>query len=110
MVFEENDGGVDNDKEFLRVKKWDVYMNKNKELNKGGCYVEEGKENYDIVLQGFDFNLFDEDEEGVVREGLCEYPYSLILMKLQPRGWKNELKRMNMKVDEDNGKAVGMVD
>ena len=46
----------------------------------------------------------------MVREGLCEYPYSLILMKLRPRGWKNELKRMNMKVDEDNGKAVGMVD
>ena len=33
---------------------------------------------------------------------LSEYPYLLMLMKLSPRDWKNQLERMNMKVDEDN--------
>ena len=29
--------------------------------------VEEPSDHKDIVLRGFDFNVFDEDEEGVVR-------------------------------------------
>ena len=45
----------------------------------------------------------------MVREGLSEYPYLLILMKLWPGGWKNQSERMNMKVDEDYGKPVVMV-
>ena len=30
-------------------------------------------------------------------------------MKLWPEYYNNKLKRMNMKVDEENGKAAGMV-
>ena len=45
----------------------------------------------------------------LVIEGLSEYPYLLILMKLWPGYWKNHLERINMKVDEDNGKYVVMV-
>ena len=55
------------------------------------------------------FNFFDEYEQGIVREGLSEYPYLLMSMKLFPGGCKNQLERMNMKLDEDNGKAAGMV-
>ena len=36
MVFEENDGGVDDTKELLHGKRWDVYFNKNKKLVKSG--------------------------------------------------------------------------
>ena len=46
---------------------------------------------------------------GVVGEGLGEFPYSLILMILWPGYFKNQLKRINMKVDEDNGKSAGMI-
>ena len=31
--------------------------------------VEEPSDHEDIGIRGFDFNIFDEDEEGVVREG-----------------------------------------
>ena len=31
------------------------------------------------------------------------------LINLWPGDWKNKLERMNIKVDEDNGKSVGMV-
>ena len=30
-------------------------------------------------------------------------------MKLQPEDWDNQLERMNMMVNNDNGRAVGMV-
>ena len=29
-------------------------------------------------------------------------------MKICPRDWENKLERMNMRVDEDNGRVVGM--
>ena len=45
--------------------------------------VEEPCDHKDIVLMGFDFNIFDEDEEGVVREG-CSEPYLTMLIKLWP--------------------------
>ena len=48
-------------------------------------------------------------KEGVGREVLIEYPYLLITMKLWTGDWDNQLKRMNMKVEKDNGKALGMV-
>ena len=44
--------------------------------------VEEPTDNEEIGLWGFDFNYFDEDEEGVVREGSSDLPYLLILIKL----------------------------
>ena len=40
----------------------------------GDHVVEDPCDHEDIRLRGFDFNIFDEDEEGVVREG-CSEPY-----------------------------------
>ena len=71
--------------------------------------IEEGNNRDEIGIQGFYFNFFDEDKEGVGREGLSEYPYLLILMEIWHGDWKNHLKRTYMTVDEDTGKAVGMV-
>ena len=61
--------------------------------------IEDPSDHEDIGLQGFDFNIFDEDEEGVVREG-CSELYLLILIQLWPGDWISRLKRMNQKVDE----------
>ena len=36
MVFEENDGGVDNNRALLHAKRWDVYVNENEKIIKGG--------------------------------------------------------------------------
>ena len=44
--------------------------------------LEEVNDHEEIGLQGFDFNLFGEDKEGFGREGLSEYPYLLMLMKI----------------------------
>ena len=67
--------------------------------------VEEPSDHEDIVLRGFDFNIFDEDEEGVVREG-CSEPYFKMLINLWTGDWISQLKRMNQKVDEENGKVL----
>ena len=40
----------------------------------GDNVVEEPCDHEDIGLRGFDFNIFDEDKEGVVREE-CSDPY-----------------------------------
>ena len=53
--------------------------------------------------------MFYEGDEEVVREGLSEYPNLLMLMKLCNRDWKNNLERMNINVDESNGKTVVMM-
>ena len=39
MVSEENDGGLDDEKEIIRAKRWDVYTNK-KMLITGVYYVK----------------------------------------------------------------------
>ena len=70
----------------------------------GDHVVEDPRDHKDIGLRGFDFNIFDEDEEGVVREG-CSELYLLMLIKLWPGYWISQLKRMNRKVDGENGKA-----
>ena len=36
MVFEDNDGGVDDAKAFLHAKRWDIYVYDNEKLVKGG--------------------------------------------------------------------------
>ena len=64
--------------------------------------VEEPCDQVDIGLRGFDYNIFDEDEGGVVREE-CSGPYLKMLIKLWPGDWIDQLKRMNQKVDEENG-------
>ena len=56
--------------------------------------LEEPSDYEDIGLRGFDFNIFDEDEEGVVRER-CSEPYLKMLIKLFPGDWISQLKRMN---------------
>ena len=62
--------------------------------------VEEPTGHEEIGLRGVDFNVFGEDEEGVVREGSIEFPYLLMAIKLCPGYWISQLKRMNQKVDE----------
>ena len=39
----------------------------------GDHVVEEPTYHDEIGLQGFDFNVFDQDEEGVVREGSSDF-------------------------------------
>ena len=65
--------------------------------------VEDPSDHEDIGLRGFDFNIFDEDKEGVVREEICG-PCLKMLIKLWPGDWIDQLKRMNRKVDEENVK------
>ena len=86
-VFEDNEGGVDDKKELLHAKRWDLYVNEKEHIMKGKYsvefvgqdkkkvlwgvvddhLVEEPSDHEDKGLRGFDFNIFDEDEEGVVR-------------------------------------------
>ena len=40
MAFEDNKGGVHNEKVILHPKMWDVYINEKQFLTKGGNYVE----------------------------------------------------------------------
>ena len=65
--------------------------------------VEEGVEHEELGLRGFDFNLFNEYREGCVGDNEKELPYLLVLMKLWPGDWEEQLERMNKKVDEENG-------
>ena len=60
----------------------------------GDHVVEEPSDHEYIGLRGFDFNIFDEDEEGVVRER-CSDPYLIFLIKLWPGDRIDQLKRMN---------------
>ena len=126
-MFEEYYGGVEDAKALLHAKRWDIYVNEKEKIVKGGYLVEvvvhDGKKvlrevtnnhavedpnDHDgIVLWGFDFNLSDEDKKGVGREGSSEFLYLLILIKLWPGNWKTQLKSINKKVDEENGKAFG---
>ena len=98
-------------KVFIHAKRWYVYMNEKGALVKGGNSVEvvgydrekviwevvddhvvwEGKCHDGIGLRGLDFNFFDEDKEGVVGEGITEYPYLLFLMRIWNMDWKNKL-------------------
>ena len=71
----------------------------------GDHVVKEPSDHEDIGLRGFDYNILDEDEEGIVREG-CSEPYLNFLTKLWPGDWISQLKRMNRKVDEENGKLL----
>ena len=81
MVFEDNDGGVDDTKVLLHAKRWYIYVNEKEKLVKGGYLVEffgpdKKKFNWEVVddhvveeptdheeigLQGFYFNGFDQD-------------------------------------------------
>ena len=124
-VFKENEGGVDDKKSLLHAKRWDLCVNEKEKLVKGKYLVEvighdkkkvirevvddnvigEPSDHEYIGLRGFDFNIFDEDEDGVVREG-CSEPYLKMLIKIWPGGWISQLKRINQKVDDENGKVL----
>ena len=52
MVFEDNEGGVDDKKTLLHAKRWDLYVNEKETLVKGKYLVE------DVV----------HDEKKVIRE------------------------------------------
>ena len=65
--------------------------------------VEEPSDHKDIGLRGCNFNISDEDEGGVVREG-CSESYLKMLIKLWTGDWIDQLKRMNQNLDEENGK------
>ena len=64
---------------------------------------EEGVELEELGLRGFDFNLFDEEREGCVGDDVKELPYFLMLIKLWPGYWEDQLHQMNKKVDKANG-------
>ena len=64
--------------------------------------VEKGLQHEELGQQGFDFNLFDEEMEECVGNDVKELTYFLIIMKLWPGDWEEQLDRMNKKVDEDN--------
>ena len=53
-------------------------------------------------LKGVYINVFDEDDEGFVREGSSEFPYLLMLIKLCPGDFMTQLNSMNQNVDEGN--------
>ena len=95
-VFEDNEGGVDDKKKML----WGV-VNDN--------VVEEPTDHEEIGLRGFGFNVLCQYDEGVVREGSSEFPYLLMFIDLWTGDLMNQLKRMNMKLDEDNGKSSNKV-
>ena len=71
--------------------------------------LQEIKDNYEIGLWGFGFNLFGKDKKGSGREELNDHPYLFMLMNIWLKCWNNQLERFNMKVDEENGKYAGMV-
>ena len=68
--------------------------------------VEDPTDHEEIGLRGFDFNVFNEDKEGFVREGSSEFPYLLMSTKLWHGDWMIQLNRMNQKVDEEIWKAL----
>ena len=87
MVLKDNNEGVNNAKAFMHANRWDTYVNETGKLVKGGYLVEfvghdkkkffwevvedhvveEPTDHKEIGLRGFDFNVFDQYEEGVVR-------------------------------------------
>ena len=47
MIFEGNDGGLDNQEAIIHSKRWDVYMNEKNALIRGG---------YSVEVSGYDGN------------------------------------------------------
>ena len=69
----------------------------------GDHVVEDPSDHEDTGLRGCNFNISDEDEGGVAREGRSE-PYLKMLIKLWPGDWIDQLKRMNQNINEENRK------
>ena len=64
--------------------------------------VEEEVEHGELGLRGIDLNLFDEEREECVGGKVKDLTYLLILMKLWPGYWEDNIDRINNKVDEEN--------
>ena len=116
---------LNNKEKLVKGKRWDLYLNNKEKLVKGKYsvevvghdkkkvlwevvgdhVVEDPSDHEDIGLREFDFNIFDEDGEGVVMEE-CSGPYLKMLIKVWPGYWIDQLKRMNQKADEENGKQL----
>ena len=61
MVFEDNDGGVVDQKAILHAKMWYLYTNEKKALIKGGYYVEVSGSDRKKVLWGvIDYHVLEE--------------------------------------------------
>ena len=108
-------GGMYNSKTLLHARRWEVYVNEKENLVKGGHLVEvvgnekkkvlwkvgndqvveDPTDHEEIGLWGFDFNLFNTDEEVFFRERSSEFPYLLMLIKLWPGNCMTQLKRKN---------------
>ena len=56
--------------------------------------VEERVEHEELGPRGFDFNLFNEEREGCVGYDVKELPYLLMIMKLWPGYWEDQLNHM----------------
>ena len=46
--------------------------------------INEKEQHEDILLRGFDYKLFEEEESGGTREGLDRYPYLKHLIQFWP--------------------------
>ena len=53
--------------------------------------------------------MFGEDKKGVVGDGTGDFTYILMLTKIWPGDCKTQLKGTNLRLDEENGKALVMV-
>ena len=61
IVSKDNGGGVDKDKSILHTKRWDVYMNEKKMLNKGGYSVEvSGSDGKKVIWEVVDDHVIEE--------------------------------------------------
>ena len=85
MVFEDNDGGVDDQKVILHANSWDVYMNNKNALVMGGYSMEvSGYDGKKVVLKVVDDHVVEEGQEHD-EIGLRGF-YFYLLMKTR-RGW-----------------------
>ena len=86
---------MDDKKALLHTKRWDLYVNENEQLVKGKYsvevfghgkkkvlgevvddnVVEDPSDHKYIGLRGFDFNVFDEDERGLLGNGAVSRMY-----------------------------------
>ena len=63
-------------------------------------------EHEELGLQGFDFNLFDEEREGCVWDYVKYFPYLLTIMKLCPGYWEEYIYGMKNNVEKYNGREL----
>ena len=55
-----------------------------------------------IILRGFDYKLFEEEEGGVTREGKYGYPYVKHIIQLWSVDWMKHMEKINKVVGIKN--------